>query len=231
MAPPLLLFCDTDCLIQLFVSDKTSLLKWARYKCGLAPVIVPEVQAEITWHLKFKDKFDARLRKALTAGSLSIFDYSSPDALSEFFPVGVAAASASEAISRTGREYALRLGRGEAYSHAVCSHLGMPFLSHDVTAIDALRAGNLKTAAPVLRVFDLIVLAHRDGEMSVRDIKNFRQQLQAWNSSEWMPNEFKAFSVAEGLVSYVGRLHRLAADAGEPPACQRFDHPLYLRPI
>jgi hypothetical protein len=229
MSPLSLLFCDTDCLVQIFVADCTGLLKWLRTKYRVTSVVVPEVHAELSWHLKFKDKFDSDLRKALAAGVLTVFDYSRSDQhLAEFFPIPAAASSASLAIARTGYDYALRVGPGEAYSHASCIYLGMPLLSHDKSAIDTLRVNNLKTAAPVLRLFDLLAFAYDNGELSTKDIKNVRQKLQNWGQTEYIPREFKTSSVESGLASFTRRLRDRTSCTGIPPACQEFYDTLYL---
>src|SRR5258708_22268451 len=108
---PRLLFCDTDCLIQLFISRQVGLLMWLEERYGLESVIVPEVEVELAFHRKFKGRFDPDLRRALSSGAISLFDYSRPElGLVEFFPVTAAAAAASLAIVSTGRAYALNLG-------------------------------------------------------------------------------------------------------------------------
>jgi hypothetical protein len=228
MATPPLLFCDTDCVIQLFISNQTSLLRWLKTRYSLGAVVVPEVENELSWHAKFKGRFDQDLRRAVSNGLLEIFDYSRPDELSVFFPVPHAATAASNAITKTGNEYALKIGTGEAYSHAACIHLGMPLLSHDKSAIDTLLYNNLQTAAPVLRVFDLVVIGYEQGTLSVKACDSIRQILG--QSGEFVPKAFKRASFEQGLRTFDARLHELPANAAKPAPCQNFNDVYLLDP-
>jgi hypothetical protein len=176
MSQPLLFFCDSDCLIQIFISNQIPLLKWLKAAYGVKTVIVPEVDYEVAWTVRFKDRFDRQLKKALSSGVISIFDYSRPEQLSSLLSSPQAVITA-KAITQTGKGYALRVGAGEAYSHAACIHLGKHLLSHDKSAIKTLRSQGLTTAAPVLRLFDLICLAYRRGHMSEKDCDAVRQEL------------------------------------------------------
>lgn len=221
----MLLFCDTDCLIQLFISDQTALLKWFRNVYGLSAIVVQEVEAELYWHAKFRNRFESDLKKAIATGIISVFDYSRPELQLSFLPVAQANTRAREILG-TGRIYASIVGLGEAYSHAACVHLGTPLMSHDISAIKALHNRNLQIAAPVLRVFDLIVLAYHKKGMSSKDCKLARQALV--RSNEWIPAAFARNSFEDGLRHYNPRLHDRADHGGSPPGCQNYYDPLYL---
>ena len=216
----MLLFCDTDCLIQLFKVNQVGLLKWLRSRYGLASIVVPEVELEIVWHKKFSSQFEHHFKKAVTAGAITVFDYSRP----ELHLPPQQAAAAVRSILATGRIYARRLGDGEAYSHAACIHLGMPLLSHDMSAIETLSALRLDTAAPVLRVFDLVALAYEHNNLAERDCDAVRQTLS--KAKEFLPRPFKRASFRDGLKNYDQRLLE-----GPPSPCQKFDDPLFLRPV
>jgi hypothetical protein len=221
----MLLFCDSDCLIQIFISNQVPLLRWLRANYGLEAIVVPEVDAELSRHQKFKDQFEADLRKAETSGIITVFDYSRPEVQLSFLPP-TQAATTMRAILTTGHVYRSRLGRGEAFSHAACAHLDMPLLSHDINAVRILLKNNLKTAAPVLRVFDLVVLAYHKQGISQKECKAIRQALQG--SSEWLPSAFDRNSFVAGLPYYNARLHDLSDYTGTPPSCQRYNDLLYL---
>ena len=229
MAPPLLLFCDTDCLIQIFIATQSSLLRWFKSRYGLQAVIVPEVESELAWHGKFRDRFDPDLRKAVTSGLITVFDYSRSEQLSPFFPALHAATAAARTITKTGGDYALKVGSGEAYSHAVCVHLGMPLLSHDRSAINTLRLNNLQTAAPVLRVFDLVALAYQQREMTAKACDAIRQALG--RSREFLPRAFRHASFERGLSDFEARLCELPTGADRPAACQNYDDRYFLVPV
>lgn len=220
----MLLFCDTDCLIQLFLVRQVGLLKWLRTRYDLRSIVVPEVENEVVWHRKFADKFEPDFKKAVAACVIAVFDYSQPEVqLSSMFAPPQAAAAA-RAIQGTGRGYALRVGNGEAYSHAAGVHLGMPLLSHDKSAIDTLLTGRLQTAAPVLRVFDLICLAYRQNQIAEKQCDVIRQTLR--QAGEFLPAAFRNASFVNGLRSYDQRLFETT---DTPRPCQKFDDPLFLR--
>jgi hypothetical protein len=220
----MLLFCDTDCLIQLFLVKQVGLLRWLRTRYNLRSIVVPEVEHEVVWHRKFGDKYEMEFKKSVTAGAITVFNYSQPELhLSPMFAIPQAAAAAGS-ILRTGHDYALRVGKGEAYSHAACVHLGMPLLSHDKNAIDTLLACHLQTAAPVLRVFDLVSLAYRQNQLAEKQCDGIRQALS--KEREFLPAVFKNASFVNGLRNYD---QRLVETTDTPPPCQKFDDPLFLR--
>lgn len=229
MAPPPLIFCDTDCLIQIFICQQTGLLKWFKARYGFQAVIVPEVEAELSWHAKFRGRFDPALQKGLDTGITSVFDYSRPDLqLANFFPNLQAATAAALSIGKMGHDYSLRIGPGEAYSHAACIHVAMPLLSHDKSAIDTLLFNNLISAVPVLRVFDLLLLAFKQGGMDAKACDAARKALDRTN--EWLPRAFARTSFQAGVSQFDRRLYDRSECAGTPPPCRRFNDPLYLTP-
>ena len=220
----MLLFCDTDCLIQLFMVGRVSLLKWLKTRYGLASIVVPEVEIEVLWHRKFSDQFEHDFKKSVSTGIITVFDYSHPELHLASILTPPQAGAATRAILDTGRYYAKRVGSGEAYSHAACIHLGMPLLSHDKSAIDTLSALSLDTAAPVLRVFDLIGHAYQHNNLAERDCDLIRQTLSKAN--EFLPRVFKKASFRDGFKNYDQRLLE-----GPPSPCQKFDDPLFLEPV
>lgn len=225
------LFCDTDCLIQIFITDEVSLLKWLKAKYGLEAIVVPEVENEITWHRKFKDRFESDLRRAVTAEVIATFDYSHPELqLSRVLPV-TQAATVVRAILDTGRNYAMRVQPGEAYSHAACIHLDAPLLSHDRDAVRVLEANKLKTAAPTLRVFDLIALAYQKNARTLKDCDTVRQTLYA--AREFLPRVFSRASFEDGIKLFDQRLRDLAdwTGGGDPPTCKKFNEPYYAKQL
>src|SRR2546425_8700904 len=69
MPNPRLLLCDTDSLIQLFltrlVTKKLLPLRVLRDEYGIQPAIVEEVETELMWTRRYKDQFAPELKKAL----------------------------------------------------------------------------------------------------------------------------------------------------------------------
>lgn len=225
----MLLFCDTDVLIQIFITRQTKLLKWFRTEYGLEAVVVPEVENEIAWHAKFKDRFDPDLKKAIAAGVITVFDYSDVQSYS-FLPPPQASIAAA-AIAQVGRDYVLKVGLGEAYSHAASVHLGMPFLSHDISAIRTLTAGAKRVAAPTLRFFDLLCLARSKNYLTEKECDQARKALNNFSSTEWLPQSFLYSSFAQGFSGFDRRLFDIAESSGKPPACLSYRDPLFLVPV
>jgi hypothetical protein len=223
----MILFCDTDCLIQLFKCGRPQVLRWVRQRYGLTPMVVPEVENEVVYHLKFGLRFEKEFKQATDNGTLSVLDYQHPSsAVASLLPGEGAAAAALRAIVSTGKEYARILDEGEAHSHAASVHLGSPLLSHDRSAVETLVNCGKPTAIPVLRVFDLLVLAHKAGQLMAKSCETIRQQF--YQEREWLPDEFYGTSFDKGLAHFPSRLVDAAEYEGEPPKPARYDQPLYV---
>jgi hypothetical protein len=225
---PSLLLYDTDCLLQLFITNQVRLLRWLKSHYRLGAAIVPEVEAEASWNARYRDRFESDVRKAISTGTISVFDYSRPELQLQDILATPQAEVTMRAIINTGREYALRVGRGEAYSHAVCVHLGLPLLSHDISAIKILLEHGQRTAVPTLRFFDLVALAYGTGKMSARDCDSVRQALD--RAKEFLPRAFVRASFEDGLGKFDRRLLDLEeCTTGRPPACVKYDDPFVLQ--
>jgi hypothetical protein len=207
---------------------QVGLLKWLRTRYGVSSVVVPEVENEVVWHRKFSNRFEQDFKKSVSTGVIAVFNYSQPELHLSSILTPPQVTVAVRAIMNTAKDYAFRVGAGEAYSHAACVHLGMPMLSHDKNAIDTLLACRLKTAAPVLRVFDLIGLAYRQNRLVEKQCDLVRQTLS--QAGEFVPGAFKNASFERGLKSYDQRLFDRAG-SGAPSVCQQFDSPLFLAQV
>lgn len=223
----MILFCDADCLIQLFTCKGTNLLRWVRIKCGLAIMVVPEVEMELVHNGTHGNKFEADINKATAHGLIEVLDYSRPSAaVKALCSTEGAATAALQSIVKTGREYNYWVDLGEAYSHAACIHLGAPFLSHDKTAVETLERHNKPMALPVLRVFDLMTLAHSVGHATSRDCESMRKRL--YHAGEWLPPEYYRQSFTDGARQFKSRLRDARECAGLPPQPSRYDDPLFV---
>ena len=132
---PDLIFCDSDALIQIFIVDATNLLQALKVDFGIEPVIMPEVEMELRWTKRFRNRFEQPLRKAVSAGRLAICDQALLQ--SHFGPTGPPAFSAIQSLGAT---YHKKVGRGEAYTLAAATTLAVPALSNDFQAIKVLQA-------------------------------------------------------------------------------------------
>lgn len=198
-----LLFCDSDCLIQLFSCKEIRLLGDLRRVFGLKAVIVPEVESELSWHTKFEDRWAAPLAEAIRRGHLSVYE-EPPEEL-------------AAAIKDRGAQYSARVDTGEAYTFAWATVLNAPALSHDRSAIETLTRQKLQVPQPVLRVLDLLVFAAESGLRTEQECNRATRAIRGrskkpdkstglWSPAEWLPREFLNTSFAKGKPSFSARL-------------------------
>lgn len=57
MPNPAILPCDTDALVQFFLADEIRPFRHLKDVYGIQPTIVQEVDLELRWLGKYKDKF------------------------------------------------------------------------------------------------------------------------------------------------------------------------------
>ena len=204
MARPQLLPCDADALIQAFLSNNVKPLQVLHRRFGIQPVVVPEVELELRSNRKFGQRIAPELKKALGTGVLRVLDNT---VLENLFPgpsASTSAAATISAIQTLGSQYEVNVDFGEAYTHAAAVTLGVPSLSHDITALRALVNAGARVPDPVLRWFDLMVLALQVGEMSQAECDTVRKTLCAL--SEWVPLSFQHDSFRGGLSSFCPRI-------------------------
>jgi hypothetical protein len=65
MPNPALLLCDSDALVQLFIANEFRPLQSLRTQFNIQPAVVLEVDLELRWLGKHKDRFVPPLDKAL----------------------------------------------------------------------------------------------------------------------------------------------------------------------
>src|SRR6185369_16498702 len=168
--PPYLLF-DTDALLQIYISRQVQILQELKRSYGVQPAVLPEVEEEVCWTKRFKDRFERDLRKTVTSGTLTIFEQ--PE-LQQHLLGGsgspAAALAATKDLFQQGEKYNLYADTGEAYTHAIGSALRIPVVSNDFTAITALRDAGLSLPSPVLRFYDLIVFGYQVEILSERAV-------------------------------------------------------------
>lgn len=215
MPNPTLLVCDSDALIQLLLIDELRPLRELKKTYGIQPTIVPEVEIEIKSIKKF-DKFkpnlESRLDKAISAGTVEVFG---PPVLQAFLgnqsAKSVAVTATWGSIQALGGQYNVKIGTGEAYTHATAVSLSQPALSNDWQAVRVLREAGLEMPSPILRAFDLVVFLYQVGIMSEADCDSVRKTLLLF-PSEALPKAFKSASFKEGLKVFSPRL----ADGEKP---------------
>src|ERR1035437_319592 len=139
MPRPPMLVCDADALFQGFLSDIKP-LQILRAKYAIQPVIVPQVEIELKSNRKLAARISYDLKKALSSGLIRVLDVA---ALSLVGIQDPAAQAIYNAIQQLGNQYLVYSDYGEAFTHAAAITLGVPAMSHDVSALRALSYANL----------------------------------------------------------------------------------------
>lgn len=218
--PPVLL-CDTDALVQVFITREFRPLRRLKDLYGIEPVILPEVENELS--VVKNSRFDFDVRKALSNGTLQVFDQSLLGR--RFAATGVPAATIGAAwssIQSLGASYYRHVGRGEAYTHAAAVFLGAPVLSHDLRAVNVLLGVGHRVGTPFLRWLDLLVLFYQVGVLKAEECDRARQILV--REKEWVPPEFMHSSFVSGLIHFSPRLVDAVAPAVGAPASSAAAH-------
>jgi hypothetical protein len=200
---PQLLILDTDVLVQVLLANEFRPLRELKRCYNIQPSIVEAVEMEtrspgrsLKKHLS---TLEPRLHKALGNGTLLLLDGRS-------FPsiVGASAHAIETQISITGTRYHRVADYGEAYSHATAAILGLPLMSHDFTAVRALKRAREPITPYMFRAFDLYAFSHQCGVLTVKDCDNVRQLL--YGHHEWLPDAFFKRNFADGLGMFYPRL-------------------------
>ena len=207
MPRPALLACDADALFQFFLSDLRP-LRALQATYGIQPVIVPEVEIELKSNKKFAARVSTDVRKALSTGLIRVLDQST---LSLAGIAGPTASATLAAIQTLGAQYLAHVDFGEAYTHAAALTLGVPSLSHDISALRVLIGNGLRVPDPVLRLFDLVALAYQIKALSAADCDGIRQALN--REKEWLPQCFKNSSFVSGMSAFCPRVRDGAASS------------------
>jgi hypothetical protein len=188
---PTHLLIDSDVLFQLFISRQTSILSKLRNECGILPAIVPEVETEVRWNGKFRNRFEPQLQRLIKTGNVVVLDTEETRKL--FLERGIpqdSLASQLRALDQRGQEYHAHVGAGEAYTHATATTLGFPAVSNDGEAIRILIAQGKSVSCPTLRFIDLLLFARKAGWIDDAAGESARSHLHGDN--EHLPGPFKA---------------------------------------
>jgi hypothetical protein len=200
MPNPALLICDSDVLVQFFLANEIRPLKHVKEAYGIQVAIVQEVDLELRWLGKHRDKFVHQLDKTLKSDVLRVLDPAYFHSFLSSAPVGASWAG----FQSLGAQYEGRIHRGEAYTFAAAVTLGSPALSNDFSAIKTLQANLLTLPTPVLRGFDLLAFCYQSGCLELRECEEVRSELL--RNGEGMPKAFMNASFEDGLKNFLPRL-------------------------
>ncbi len=188
-------------------------------------VVVEAVQSELEWILqrRFSNKLPV-FRKALRKRTLSILD-------SDFLENhAYGSAAVMSEINRLGREFVVRVDRGEAYTHAAGNILRVPTLSQDIVALRKLRDAGIYVERPILRAFDILVFGLQIAKLTQNDCEQARKDLR--KSGQELLRCFVNCSVQDGLASFYARLlDREHPELGAALPVDPFDERLWLSAV
>lgn len=220
MPNPALLLCDSDALTQFFLANEIRPLKLLKEVYGVQPTTVQEVDLELRWLRKYKDRFVPQLDKALKSDILKVLDPAFFQSFLSRAPVGASWAG----FQSLGAQYEGRIHRGEAYTFAAGVTLDLPVLSNDFHAIKTLEANLMTLPTPVLRSFDLLAFCFHTKFLELKACEAVRSELL--KNGEGLPSAFMHASFEDGLKRFIPRL-RESVTAG-PEGGRTFSTPIYI---
>jgi hypothetical protein len=201
---PDLLLCDTDSLIQLFLTASQTQnlipLRTIRDDYGVQPMIVAEVETEVMWTRRYSSRFVPALKKALGNGLIEVLDESSLARRMQ----NHLARSVFASCQAAGKQYSKYTDPGEAHTLGSAVTLNAPALSNDKRALDALEFNGMQLPSPVLRVFDLFCFAYQIGALDDKECDKVRKTLV--QLKEGVPRAFRASSFSDGLGKFCPRI-------------------------
>ncbi len=214
MPNPSLLICDSDVLVQLFLSNELRPLRDLKNLYGVQPAIVQEVDLELRWLGHYGHRFVPQLDKSLKNGLIARLDKTLFQSLLSAATPGASWTS----FQSLGSQYLGYVDKGEAYSHAAGVILGVPTASDDFRAIQVLQFQMQNLPSPVLRSFDLLGFALENGILSLSDCEKVRSCLL--KEARWVPGSFRHASFADGMTNFCLRLRdasKAVTPSPQPP--------------
>jgi len=227
---PRALLCDTDAATQLLLAGDVSALRHLKRVYGIQPAIVEAVEFELRSPQslslrKLVAKYEPALDKAINNATIQILDERSLPAY-----VGHSANAVWTEVAIRATKWARRVQRGEAYSHSMALSLGIPLVTHDLSAIKILEKDGEALTTPLLRVFDLYAFGFQCGCMTEDQCDSCRKSLLQLN--EFIPRAFQHRSFREGLEQFYIRLQCASKAAlGHTDPIEPHDHRLVIRPM
>lgn len=193
MLNPALLLCDSDALTQFFLANELRPLRQLKDLYGIQPAVVQEVDLELRWVGKHRDRFVPQLDKALKSNVLCVLEPPYFQSLLSTAPVGASWA----AFQSLGAQYDGHIGPGEAYTFAAAVTLNLPALSNDFSAIKTLESNMLTLPTPVLRSFDLLAFCFQNGLLELKACEAARGELL--KNGEGLPKHSCILHLKTGL--------------------------------
>ncbi|RPJ57196.1 MAG: hypothetical protein EHM23_21320 [Acidobacteria bacterium] len=187
MGNPAFLLCDTDALIQIYLTQRSDLLEYLRRSFSVQPAVVPEVEIEIRNNGQYGRRFEPVFLRGMQSGQMVVLD----DVRVCTFLSSKGIVDPETVFYRVlaeGNVNSSHVQRGEAFSHALASSLGLPLMSNDGDALRVLARLNRPLAIPTIRFMDLVVFAFGQGVIRENDCQSIVRILRG--AHEYVPRAF-----------------------------------------
>jgi hypothetical protein len=170
-----------------------------------------EVETEVRSNRKLgalvRPTFDASLKD----GWLKVLSTSDLEKIS-----GTPPAISLGDIRALGKDYALYVQTGEAYTHSAGVLLNCPTVSNDINAVRALEANTKRLPPNIFRSYDLFAFLLNEGYIELKAAERILKTLKV--QIEWIPRCLRHSSFEDGLQELNCRLSTslsVAAGAGD----------------
>jgi hypothetical protein len=184
---------DSDALLQILLAGQQQLFKVLFTDFGVSSFIMSEVDIEVRSNKKLGAIVRIPLDSALKSGYLKILSSSDLERLSS----GMSAPVSLADIRRLGKDYALYVGTGEAYTHAAGILLDTPTVSNDMNAILTLESNGKQLPPKVFRSYDMFAFLYYEGYLDIRKAEQILKLLKT--QIEWIPKSLVHSSFEDGI--------------------------------
>jgi hypothetical protein len=193
-------FFDSDALLQILLTGQKLVFRVLFSDFGVSSFIMSEVEVEVRSNRKLGALVRIPLDEALKSGFLKVLSSSDLERLTS----GASTPVSLGDIRQVGKDYALYVGSGEAYTHAAGMLLDCPTVSNDANAIRALESNGKQLPPKILRSYDLFAFLYAEGYMDIRTAERILKVLKTQN--EWIPRCLLHKSFEDGIKEINCRL-------------------------
>jgi hypothetical protein len=198
--PEVSFFFDSDALMQILLAGQGQVFSMLSSDFGVSSFIMSEVEVEVRSNRKLGALVRIPFEAALKSHSLKVLSSSDLEALSSGMSTPISLAD----IRQVGKDFALYVGSGEAYTHAAGVLLDTPTVSNDFNAIKTLESNGKNLPPRIFRSYDLFAFLFDEGYIDIRTAERTLKALKAQN--EWIPKCLLHSSFEDGIKGINCRL-------------------------
>ncbi len=191
--PEVSFFFDSDALMQILLAGQERVFSLLLADFGVSSFIMSEVEVEVRSNRKLGALVRIPFETVLKNRSLKILATSDLDKLSSGMPAPISLAD----IRQVGRDLALYVGAGEAFTHAAGALLDTPTVSNDANAIRTLELNGKQLPPRIFRSYDLFAFLYDEGYIDIRAAERSLKALKIQN--EWIPKCLLHSSFEDGI--------------------------------